>query len=201
MKKYIVLLLYVVQFSFGQSKSPMAVFNFDPEFNFYASVPQDFGTNYLAKANAPDLGLGLHYNFLQAKNFKLGFGYDFIYYAVTEVSRAGNYKSTRYHSYTGTLAYELKLSNKWELEPYLGVGSVKIKFKSQARNFGHQTGTAFKLGTKGSYRLDETFSAFVGVEYVAAGYDVNTATEWVSYFDNSKRVQINLGVKMEFPFQ
>lgn len=201
MKKYIVLLLYIVQSSFGQSKSPVAVFNFDPEFNFYASVPQDFGANYLAKANSPDLGLGLHYNFLQARNFKLGFGYDFIYYAVTDVSRAGNYNSTRYHSYMGTLAYELKLASKWQFEPYVGFGSTKLKFKSQSRKFGHQTGTVFKLGTKASYRLDKTFSTFLGVEYVGATYDVNTVPEWVSFYDHSKRMQVNLGIKIEFPFQ
>ncbi|AWG21122.1 hypothetical protein FFWV33_06020 [Flavobacterium faecale] len=201
MKKIILLVAFMVQCSFGQTKKETAIFNFDPEFNFYASIPNDFGNTYLAEANKPDLGLGFQYNFVQAKNFKLGFGYDFIYYRVTDVARAGNYNSSRYHSYMGTLGYELNLSKKWQIEPYLGLGSAKLKFKSASRKFGHQTGTAFKLGTKASYRLDKTFSTFAGIEYVSAQYDVNTAPEWVSFYDHATRFQVNLGVKIEFAFQ
>jgi hypothetical protein len=123
-------------------------------------------------------------------------GYDYISYSITDVSKAGNIGSSRYNSVYGLLGYEIKFSNEFYLQPYLGFGSVKLNFKSGDRSFGHQTGNDFRIGFNLEYKLDKTISAFGGLGYVSSTYDVKTAPEYIYFYDNSKMLQINIGFKL-----
>lgn len=196
MKYSILLILFCLNLSYGQEKKTKPSLILKPEFSFYAIVPNNFGDNYLAKANNPRIGIGANYNFIQVQHFKLGMGYDYISYYITDISKAGNIGSSRYNSIYGLLGYEIKLSNKFNLQPYLGFGSVKLNFKSGNRSFGHQTGNDFRIGGNLNYKLDKTVSAFFGLGYVSSNYDVKTAPEFVSFYDNSKMLQINIGIKI-----
>jgi hypothetical protein len=196
MKYSILLILFCLNLSYGQEKKTKTSLILKPEFSLYAIVPNNFGDNYLAKTNKPVIGIGANYNFIQVQHFKLGMGYDYISYSITDISKGGNIGSSRYNSVYGLLGYEIKLSNKFNLQPYLGLGLVKLNFKSGNRSFGHQTGTDFRIGCNVNYKLDKTVSAFVGLGYVSTNYDVKTAPEFVSFYDNSKMLQINIGIKI-----
>lgn len=198
MKSSILLILFCLQISYGQEKKTKALVSFKPELNQYAIVPINFGDNYLAKANKSNVGLGTNFSFLQVQHFNLGMGYDYIYYSVTDLSRTGNIGSSRYNSFYGTLAYEIKLSNEIYVQPYLGLGSVNLNFKNGNRSFGHQTGTDFRIGCNFDYRLNKIIAAFTGISYLSTKYDINTAPEFVSFYDNSKMLQINIGIKLKF---
>ncbi|MBF4471278.1 outer membrane beta-barrel protein [Flavobacterium sp. HJJ] len=198
MKYSILLILFCLKISYGQEKKTKALVNFKPEFSQYAIIPFNFGDNYLAKANKSNVGLGTNFSFLQVQHFKLGMGYDYIFYSITDLSKAGNVGSSRYNSFYGTLAYEIKLSNELYLQPYLGLGSINLNFKNGNRSFGHQTGTDFRIGFNFDYRLNKIISAFTGIGYVSSKYDINTAPEFVSFYDNSKMLQINIGIKLKF---
>lgn len=182
--------------SYGQEKKTEITLAFKPEFSLYAIVPNNLGDNYLAKANKPHTGIGTNFNFIQVQYFKLGMGYDYIYYSITDVTKAGNIESSRYNSFFGTLAYETRLSKQFYFQPYLGMGSVKLNFKSGDRSFGHQTGTDFRIGFNIDYKLDNTISAFAGIGYVSTKYEIKTAPEFISFYDNSKMLQINIGLKI-----
>jgi hypothetical protein len=196
MKYSLLLLLFCLNISYGQEKKAKSVLTFKPEFSLYAIGSNNFGDNYLAKANKSHIGIGVNFNFIQVQHFKLGMGYDYISYSITDVSKAGNIGSSRYNSVYGLLGYEIKLSNEFYLQPYLGFGSVKLNFKSGDRSFGHQTGNDFRIGFNLEYKLDKTISAFGGLGYVFSNYDVKTAPEFVSFYDNSKMLQINIGFKL-----
>lgn len=187
-----------MKLSYGQEKKTKTSLAFKPEISHYAIITNNFGENYLAKANKPHIGIGTNFNFIQFQHFKLGMGYDYIYYSITDVSKAGNIGSSRYNSEYGLLGYEIKLSNELYFQPYLGFGSVKLNFKSGDRSFGHQTGNDFRIGCKIDYKLNQTISTFAGIGYVSSNYDIKTAPEFVSFYDNSKMLQINIGIKLQF---
>lgn len=184
--------------SYGQDKKTKNMVIFKPELTFSIIAPNNFGDNYLAKANNSKIGIGTNLNFIEVQHIKLGMGYDYIGYSVTDVSKAGNYKSSRYNAFYGTLGYEIKLSTDFEVQPYLGYGSAKLNFKYDNRSFGHQTGNDFRIGLNVDYKLDKTISAFGGFGYVTSNYDVKTAPEFVSFYDNSKMLLINIGFKIKF---
>lgn len=196
MKYSILLIFFCLKISYGQEKKTEITLAFKPEFKLYAIIPNNFGDNYLAKANKQHIGIGTNFNLVQVQHFKLGVGCDYIYYSITDVTKAGNIESSRYNSFYGTLAYETRLSNQFYFQPYLGMGSAKLKFKSGDRSFGHQTGTDFRIGFNVDYKLDKTISAFAGIGYVSTKYDIKTAPEFISFYDNSKMLQINIGLKI-----
>jgi hypothetical protein len=196
MKYSILLILFCLKISYGQEKKTKSLSIFTEEFSLYVIAPNNFGENYLAKANKPRIGIGTNLYLFQFKHFKLGMGYDYIGYSITDVSRAGNIGSSRYNAVYGLLGYSVKLSPELYLQPYLGFGSVKLNFKSNDRSFGHQTGNDFRIGCAVEYKLDKTVSAFAGIGYVSSSFDIKTAPEFVSFYDNSKMLQINIGIKL-----
>jgi hypothetical protein len=196
MKYSILIILFCLNISYAQEKKTKTSLAFKPEFSLYAIAPSNFGDNYLAKANKPHIGIGSNFNFLQVQHFKLGMGYDYISYSITDISKAGNIGSSRYNSFYGLLGYEIKLSNEFYLQPYLGFGSVKLNFRTGEKSFGHQTGNDFRIGFNVDYKLDKTISAFGGLGFVSSNYDVITAPEFISFYDNSKMLQINIGIKI-----
>lgn len=186
-----------MKFSYGQEKNTKNNLAFKPDFSLYAIIPSNFGDNYLSKANKPNIGLGANFDFIQLKHFNVGMGYEHINYSTTDITRAGNINTTRNSSFFGLLGYEIKLSNNFNLHPYLGIGSVKLKFKSGDKNFGHQNGTNFRIGFNTNYKLSHSIFAFAGVSYVSSKYVINTTPEFVSFYDNSKTIQLNIGVKID----
>ena len=196
MKYCFLLILFCLNISYGQEKKTKSPSIFTEEFSLYAIAPFNFGDNYLAKANKPRVGFGANLYLLHFKHFKLGMGYDYIGYSITDVSRAGNIGSSRYNAVYGLLGYSVKLSPELYLQPYLGFGSVKLNFKSGDRRFGHQTGNDFRIGCTVEYKLDKTVSAFAGFGFLSSSYNINTAPEFVSFYNNSKMLQINIGIKL-----
>lgn len=98
MKYNFLLILFCLTISsYGQEKKAKTSLDFKPQFSLYVIVPNHFGDNYLAKANKPHIGVGTNLNFIQVQHFKLGMGYDYISYSITDVSKAGNIGSSRYN--------------------------------------------------------------------------------------------------------
>lgn len=198
MRYSILIFLFCLKISYGQEKKTKTIITFKPEFSLYTIVPINFGDNYLAKANKEHIGIGTTLNLIQIQHFKLGIGYDYINYSITDVSKGGNISSSKYNSFYGFFAYKIDLSNKFILQPYLGLGSIKLNLKNGNRSFGHQTGTDFRIGVNTDYKLNETFSAFAGIGYISTKYDVQTVPELISFYDNSKMIQMNIGMKLNF---
>ena len=193
MNKIVLVILFCNQFSYSQEKKQQVKFHFESRLN--AILPINLGNNYLAKSNEASLGVALSFNFIKMYNFKLGGGYDFIPYSITDVSTGGNINSSRYNSIYAGLAYEIPIIKKVNLEPYIGIGSSKINLKSDNQSFGHQTGTDFRIGFNLDYELNDYFAFFMGTAFVKTKFDVNTSPEFVSFYDNSSLIQINIGMK------
>ena len=196
MKYYFLLIIFCLNSAFGQDKKTKSTLLFKPEFRIHAIIPSHLGDNYLSKANEPNIGLGINLYILECNHFTFGLGYNHIYHTITDVSKAGNIESSLYKSFFGQLGYNVKLSKELNIQPYLGFGSVRLKFKTGSRSFGYQTGNDFRIGSNFDYKIDETYSAFLGVGYVLSSYDINTSPEYISFYNHSKMIQINIGIKI-----
>jgi len=193
MNKIFLIILFCTQFSFGQEKKINLKFHFESRLS--TIIPINLGNNYLSKSNDANAGGAIHFNFVKINNFKLGGGYDYISYSISDVSTGGNIKWSRYNLIYASLAYEIPIIKKVNFEPYIGIGSSKLNLESDNQSFGHQTGTNFRIGINLDYELNNYFAFFIGTAFVKTKFDVNTSPEFVSFYDNSSLVQINIGIK------
>lgn len=157
----------------------------------------NYGDNFLAKAHNPAVGFGLACDLIKINKFGLGLGYNFIYYSVNNIEKAGNINSSRYHSIYGNLSYEIPINEAFSIAPHIGLGAPTLYFKSGSQNFGSQNGTEIKLGFYGNYRMDEHFSFCLGVEYLSSTYSINTIPAFIDYYSKANAIQVSLGIVLQ----
>lgn len=196
MKLKVLVFLFFFHFSYSQETENKNLVKFNHDIRLNLIIPSTFGDNFLAKANENKLGIGTNFSFLRIHDFKLGVGYDFIPYKTTDISRVGNIKSSEFHMLYGDVSYEIKIIDKLNLEPYFGYGGAKLKFKSDGRNFGNQTGNNIRIGLNTDYQLAKRFSVYIGFCYLKSNMDINTAPEFVSFYDDTKLFQFTFGIKI-----
>jgi hypothetical protein len=196
MKFNLLFSLFFLQFIYSQETENKNLVKFNHDIRFNAIVPLNFGDNFLNESNDSYIGVGTNFSFLRIDNFKLGAGYDFIFYTTSDITRAGNINGANLHTYYGDVSYEINVLEKLNIEPYFGFGGVELKFRSSGRNFGKQTGNNLRIGFNTDYKLAKRLSAFVGICYSHYNLDINTSPEFVSFYDNAKMIQINIGLKI-----
>ena len=181
---------------YGQEKKIKNTLVLKPEFSANIIIPYNIGENYLAKSNKPNIGIGAHFNPIHFHDFKLGIGLDYISNSITDISKGGNICASVYNSIFGIGTYKIKISKEYDFQPFVGIGTVKLKLKTGNRSYGYQSGSDFRIGGNLTYKLDKTISAFGGICYVTTKYDVNTSPEYISFYNHSKTLQINMGIKI-----
>jgi len=196
MKLIFLLFILCIPFSYGQETKSQNLVQFNHDIRLNVIIPSNFGANFLAESYDSKVGIGTNFSFLRINNFKLGAGYDFISYIATDITRTGNIKGAQFHTAYGDIAYEIKITENLNLEPYIGYGGAKLKFKSDGRDFGNQDGNNFRIGFNTDYKLGKRFSGFVGVCYLQSKLNINTSPEFVSFYDNTKMFQLNIGLKI-----
>ncbi|KAF2331368.1 hypothetical protein [Flavobacterium daemonense] len=187
---------FFLQFSYSQETENKSPVKFNHDFRINALIPSNYGDNFLAKANDAKLGIGMNFSFLRIYDFKLGIGYDYIPYSSTDISMTGNIKNADYQTVYGDVAYEIKITDKLNIEPYFGFGGLELKFRSDARDFGNQTGSNFRIGFNTDYKLAKRLSGFIGICYLGSKLDISTSPEFVSFYHNAKMFQFNIGLKI-----
>ncbi len=198
MKKIFILLLFNFSvFAQSQNENSNKVFNFATEFSVYGIQTNNFGNNFLAKANKPYLiGIGTQLVLFKVYNFGLGYGGEFVKHQVTNNSLGGNIKNTNATFLNLKLIYYQDLKSKFRIEPLIGIGQATLNQRTGKEKFGKQTGTSFYLGSNLSYKINNNIAFFVGIDYRYTKYKVNTNTDFISFFDNSNQVQLKLGATL-----
>ncbi len=194
MKKLLFLLIFS-QIGFCQSYLSSNDFSLDTDLTIKAFFPVHFGNNFLAKSNEADVGIGLFADLIKYNEFSIGIGYDYTYYSIIDITRAGNINSSRLNCFYGNLSYFIALNEDLLLIPNIGLGSATIKFQSKTRSFGSQNGNETRFGISVNYKLSDSLVAVLGINYVGTKYIINTSPEFISFYDNSKILQISLGLK------
>lgn len=195
MKKIIYFLAFLCQFTHSQTKKSTDGFMIEPVFRINAVKTNQLGDSFLAKANQPDLGFGIELGFLKYKKITSTLDYNYNYFSVTDIEKAGNINSTRFSSFGAKILYEIDVYKKFSLQPYLGIGNPTLNFKSSSTSFGKQNGIDYKIGFYTNYNLNENVAFSFGTEYNWAEYIIETVPEFVDFYKSSNAIKFILGVR------
>lgn len=193
MKKLFLLLFS--QLVFSQANDTQEGFRLKTDLTIKGFMPVHFGTNFLSKSNTADIGVGIFVDFIKFNKFSVGTGFNYTYYSISDVTRGGNIRSSRLNSFYGNVSYAIDINENLKIIPDLGFGSATINFKTGSRNYGSQNGNELRIGVTTNYKLSDFLYATAGLNYVSAKYYINTTPEFVSFYDNSKILQLSLGLK------
>ena len=197
MKKIIILLLVVFsQNIFAQNKPKSESVFSDSYLRLYAILPNQFGEHSLAKAHSPRVGVGGSLYLVKYYNFRLGGGLEFVSYSVTDKSKIGEINNSNYSNYFISVAYDYKINKNILLQPIIGYGDVDIKLKTVDKKFTNQNGNEFRIGSIIDYKLNNTFCAFLSLQYIYTSIDINTNSAYKDYFGKAQQFQVSLGFKI-----
>lgn len=198
MKKNILLVLLLISQSFYcQESSQIKKVNFENYFRFNLVLPFQTGNHSLAKDFDSNVGVNANLSLVSFEEFSFNIGYEFSQYKVTNFSNIGAIDYVNFSVIYGEIDYDIKVYNYLKLIPNIGYGYVRNNYKSSGRKFGVQEGTELRLGTMLNYNFTETFSTFIGFNYIFTNLNINTNKDYEDYFGKANRVQISLGIKFE----
>lgn len=130
-------------------------------------------------------------------NFRLGGGLNIEQYKVTEFQTVGNFKNSNYTSWYVNISYEYRVTDQISLNPDIGYGVATVDQRTSSKSFGRQDGTEFRLGMTGAFHFTEFSSVFIGIHYVNAALDINTAPAYKDYFGKMNQVQLAIGLQFD----
>ena len=186
---------FISQLVYCQDSTKVNKIKFDGSFRIYYARYFNSGNNFLADANRYNFGFGCDLGIIKFGGLSTSVGYEGAYYRVTNIQKAGNTNSTNLKSFNFKLLYEVKLFNNFSIQPFMGIGFPKLKFKSGSKNFGKQKGTDLKIGFNTGYDVSKNFSLFITTEYILSKYQIETVPEFVDYYQDAKAFKISLGVR------
>ncbi len=195
MKYYLGLFLLISTVSLSQDNRVNEDFELDTYFRFQTLYPIHFGNTALAKAHKPRPGFSMQMNVLDYRNFKAGFGFDFITYDITDKEMIANLSTSKYTSAYFLLNYEYGISEKLQFTPAIGYGSASLELGSRSSRFGKQRGPEFRIGGVVDYRIGKTIFIFGGIYFVTNQFDIATSPEYESFFSKANQIQLNLGIR------
>lgn len=195
MKKIIFALLFV-NFIFAQ-ETEINKFNFKSEFRIALISRNFFGDNYLSKGHK-NMGLGAiaKLNIIEYNNFKIGVALEKSSIQVSEFSKGGLIAKTNLNAIFGSITYQMQFDKNFNIEPQISYSSLALRQKNKNIYFGRQRGISLNIGIEVNYKLNKAISVFSILEFSKYNFNVKTTPEFESYFDNSKSVNISLGIKL-----
>lgn len=167
----------------------------DTYFRIQTFYPIHFGNTALAKAHKPRPGFSVQMNFLDYRNFKAGFGFDFTTYDITDKEMIANLSTSKYTSAYFLLSYEYNLTDKIQITPNIGLGDASLALGSRSSRFGRQSGNEFRLGATVDYKIGKAIYVFGGIHYVNNNFEIHTSPEYEDFFSKANQIQLNLGFR------
>lgn len=190
LKLAIVLLLFVSFTTFAQDGLKIK-----PVGRIYVLHPFHQGNNALAEAYSSGIGFGGQFFLPKFKNFRLGFGGEYIPYKVENESLIATISSSRYTTAYGLLSYDIVINEKFMLNPTIGFGPSSLSLKSRQRKIDPQNGSEFRIGVYSDYTFSPHFAGFVGINYISNSFTINTHPDYEDYFGKANSIQVSLGLK------
>ncbi len=198
MKKIVFLVVVLISpFFYSQEKKQVKKIDFEPFFRLNLILPIQTGNHSLANDFDAELGFNTNLSLISYDEFSFNIGYQFSKYKVTNLSNIGNINHLNFAVIYGEIDYDIVIYDNLKIIPTIGYGYVSNKYKSNSRKFGIQEGTELRLGSMLNYNFNQTFSTFIGFNYVFTHLNINTNKDFEDYFGKANRFQISLGIKFE----
>lgn len=189
-------ILLITTITFGQDKKEEIV-KFNPHFSLGAAYSNFFGDNYLSEGHRNDnYGFFIKLNAIQIYKFNVGGLFDITKLKATDKAIGGNVGTSNLNTANVYLNYNIKLNNHVTIEPEIKYGGVEIRQSGFGKKLGTQFGKVYGIGTNINYKIDNSLSFFININYNKFILDVATTPEFESYFDNSNSLNISLGIKL-----
>lgn len=166
-----------------------------PVGRIYVLHPFHQGNNAFSDAYSSGVGFGGHFFLPKYKNFRLGFGGDYVHYKVEKENMIGTIGSSYYFSAYGLLSYDINITENFNLSPVIGYGNSTLSLRSNTRKIDPQNGNEFRIGLYSDYTFSPHFAGFVGLYYISNRFTINTHPDYEDYFGKSNSIQLSLGLK------
>ena len=181
---------------FGQDKKEEIV-KFNPHFSLGASYSNFFGDNYLSEGHRNDnYGFFIKLNALQVYKFNIGGLFDKTKLRATDKAIGGNVGTSNLNTANVYLNYNINLNNHLSIEPEIKYGGVEIRQSGIGKKLGTQFGKLYGVGANFNYKIDNSLTFFMNLNFNKFMLNVETTPEFENYFDNSNSFNISLGIKL-----
>lgn len=181
---------------FGQDKKE-EILKFNPHFSLGASYFNFFGDNYLSEGHRNDnYGFFIKLNALQVYKFNIGGLFDKTKLKATDKAIGGNVGTSNLNTANVYLNYNINLNNHLSIEPEIKYGGVEIRQSGIGKKLGTQFGKVYGVGANLNYKIDNSLTFFMNLNFNKFILNVKTTPEFESYFDNSNSFNISLGIKL-----
>lgn len=171
------------------------VFQPRPELKIHVGYMVNTGNNMLGKAHEPGVNLGFWTSPFSVYNFKIGFGFNYAQFKISDASLAGNIGHSDLFDFYGFVAYPVKISEKFEIESKAGIGGNKLRQKTGNNKFGNMKGASYLAGVNLEYEVAWPFEVFAGADYVYSRFSVKSYPDYGSFFKNADQLNFFAGIK------
>ena len=193
MKKIILLLVFCFNGIYAQRKlEPITNFS---DVSLGIITPFHFGNNSLNKDTSNNIGFTLNTTILKVYEYRLGVGFESIKYKVND-NFFGNYDYINKYSYVFKLDYEINLNEQFKLFPNIAYSICGLNYKHLDSRQAIQRGNEIRLGATIDYKLNDTFSTFIGLNYIRFHNNLNATEENKKFYGQSNSIQLSLGFKI-----
>lgn len=159
------------------------------------TAPFHFGNNSLNNDTSNTIGFSSSVSLIKVYNYNLSFGFETQKYNVN-TTFLGNFKSINKNSYLFQIDYKLKLNPKFNLIPNIAYTLCNLNYINEGYKKAIQNGNEIRFGGTIDYKLNNTFSTYVGLNYIYYQSNLNANEENKKYYGKSNSIQLSLGFKI-----
>lgn len=166
--------------------------------SFAPNLPISLGDNFLQKGYTNAFGFDSEIQLNVRRNFLIGANFQQHYFSNIDADIIGNFSSAYNNSSHLFVGYRNFLKkDQMYFESRIGFGNTTIYNKSELSEY-KITGNDFFIGTKFNYFLNDVLTAFFGLEYNHAKYDVILDGPYQKFYSVSSQLIPALGIKFSF---
>lgn len=195
MKKVLFLFLLVFKISISQEIKQNKIIDLEPSMRVGIIKPLHFGNNIISKEFNNSIGFTGNFSFIKIFDLKLSVGFDFQKYNEKN-SSIGNISHINKFSYTLQSDYSIDLNSKYAIIPFIHYAFTNINFKNSSSILAKQNGNEIKVGSYLDYKMNNTYSLFIGFNYCKFINNINATKQNKSYYGASNAIQITLGIEL-----
>ena len=195
MKKYILFLLFMSGSIFAQKQNK---FSLELQGNTFTGI----GNNFIADGLGTFTGFGVSLSGKFYKNIGLSLDFHRAFSEVKDISVFGDLQKPALTSVEISAFYRYNVTDKFDAEGNIGIGSFDIKSSSVYRSEGFsENGTSFILGGKALYSITKNNSLYlIGAPRF---YFISTRTEIDNpkadkYYSKATLFNFSLGLRLYF---